>query len=211
MSCRHALPFMPLRTHRVCEALLLALGIGILGTGCRSGQETSAQEPIAMPRVAPQVDARRVGNWQGGPEPVSGKLDSGIAIYHQLPAPVAGKAFDLVLRFEEVQGDDAAVHLTSSDGARLLADKNELRWRLVAGHASQIVVQVIAPPGDSYVHVMAEQNGRHSARSIALSLPSENGKRPAGYRGADDKDGSGTPIVRMQAEPKAGPLPSRLP
>ena len=164
-----------------------------------------------MPRVAPQVDARRVGNWQGGAEPVSGKLGTGIAVYHQLPALVAGKAFDLVLRFEEVQGDDAAVHLTSSDGARLLADKNELRWRLGAGHASQIVVQVIAPPGDSYVHVMTSQNGRHSAHSIALSLPSTTGKQAAGYRGADDKDGSGAPIVRMQAEPKAGPLPSRLP
>ena len=202
---------MPLPTHRVGGALLLALSISLLGVGCRSGQETGAPEPIPVPQVAPQVDARRVGDWQGGPEPVSGKLDSGIAIYHQLPAPVAGKAFDLVLRFEEVQGNDASVHLTCSDGARLLADQNELSWRLVAGHASQIVVQVIAPPGDSYVHVMAAQNGRHSVRSIALSLPSANGKRPAGYRGADDKDGSGAPIVRMQAEPKLGPLPSRLP
>ena len=143
-----------------------------------------------------------MGIWQGGPEPVSGKLYSGIAVYYQVLAPVVGKPFDLVLRFEDVTGEDASVQLSASDGARLVAQAGGLSWRLGAGHASQLVMKVIAAPGDSYIHLMTSQNGRHTARSIALSLPSTTGKRAAGYRAGDDKDASGEPIVRMQAQPQ---------
>lgn len=186
----------------VLKALVLGLSVCMMVAGCQSDQDQAPGAQTSMLKMAPPADARRVGVWQGGPEPVSGKLHSGIAVYYQVLAPVAGKPFDLVLRFEGVTGEDGAVQLSASDGVRLVADAGGLSWRLGAGLASQLVVKVIAQPGDSYVHLLTSQNGRHTARSIALSLPSTTGKRAAGYRGGDDKDASGEPIVRMQAQPQ---------
>lgn len=161
----------------------------------------SHQDAVAV-AVAPPARSERTGVWLGGPEPVSGKLRTGIAVYYRPFSPVVGKPFDLVLRFEGVSGDDASVQLSTSDGARLLQEGGESTWRLAAGAASQLVVKLMAPPGDSYLHVFTAQHGRHAARSIALTLPSDAPRRPAGYRGGDAKDASGEPIVRMQAGPK---------
>lgn len=181
-------------------ALLLALGLActLLG-GCRSGQE-DARDTTSMPTAAQaaQPGASRVGAW----EPLSGKLGAGIAVYHQPFTPVVGKPFDLVLRFDGVTERDASVRLSTSDGARLVTEGAELAWRLGAGVASQVVVQVIAPPGKSYVNVMTTQKGRFSSMSIALSLPSPSGQPAAGYRDSDDVDASGEPIIRMRAKPE---------
>ena len=190
---------MPLM-RQVSVALLLALGLccTLLG-GCRSGQE-DARETASMPipAQAPQAGASRVGAW----EPLSGKLGAGIAVYQRPFTPVLGKPFDLVLRFEGVIEDDACVRLSTSDGARLVPEGAEFAWRLGAGVASQVVVQVIAPPGKSYVNVMTTQKGRVSSMSIAMSLPSPPGQPAAGYRDGDDVDASGEPIIRMRAKPE---------
>jgi len=158
----------------------------------------SQQDAVA---VAPTTRSERTGVWLGGPEPVSGKLRTGIAVYYRPFSPVPGKPFDLALRFEGVNGEDAAVQLRTSDGARLILEGGSSYWRLTAGVPSQLTVKLSAPPGDSYLNIFTSQNGRHAANSIALSVPSDAPLRPAGYRAGDDKDANGAPIVRMQAGP----------
>jgi hypothetical protein len=183
------------------------LGICAVLIACQQSNEMTARNQ-ARPAgsrdaiaLAPAAETERSGVWLGGPEPVSGKLRTGIALYVRPPSPVLGKPFDLVLRFEGVSGDDALVQLSTSDGARLMQQGGESTWRLPAGVPSQLVVKLMAASGESYLHVFTAQHGRHAALSIALSLPSDAPLRPAGYRGGDGKDASGEPIVRMQAEP----------
>lgn len=193
---------------RALSARVLGWGICALLVACQQGNDMAATNQARLPgnqdaiALAPLAEPERTGVWLGGPEPVSGKLRTGIALYVRPFSPVLGQPFDLVLRFEGVSGDDASVRLSTSDGARLMQQGGESTWRLTAGAASQLVVKLMTPPGDSYLHVFTAQHGRHAARSIALTLPSDAPQRPAGYRGGDAKDASGEPIVRMQAGPQ---------
>ncbi|OIN93838.1 MAG: hypothetical protein AUJ20_02665 [Comamonadaceae bacterium CG1_02_60_18] len=162
---------------------------------------SSAQPSAAAPPLAPAAPEARTGDWLGGPEPPSGKRPTGIALYYRAVRPHAGQPFELVLRFEGATRDDAQVRLQTSDGARLLLPVGATTvWRLRTNGPSQLKVTAMAPPGDSYVHVLTSQGGRQTSRSIALRAPSHKPLPAAGYRGSDAHDARGEPIVRMQAE-----------
>lgn len=155
--------------------------------GCRSSEELPVQaqstaksdatpedNALASLSLAPTADALRKGAWLGGPDPVSGKLRSGISTYYRLdPAhPKAGQTVQVDLRFEEVLGSDATVKLTVGDGAQW-ADPVQTSWRLPLGTPSQVTLHVTVPAGDSYLHVMTAQNHRPSVASILLAASSD--------------------------------------
>ncbi len=155
--------------------------------GCRSSEELLVQaqataksdttlESNALDSLplAPAADALRKGAWLGGPDPVSGKLRSGISTYYRLdPAhPKAGQAVQVDLRFEEVLGRDATVKLTVGDGAQW-ATPIQTSWRLSQGTPSQVTLHITVPAGDSYLHVMTAQNHRPSVASILLAASTD--------------------------------------
>lgn len=156
----------------VCLALALGL-VGCLGPAAepglsgRPGTEADGADPWA-----PVADGLRKGPWLGGPDPVSGKLRSGVATYYRWGAVQAGKPVkaQLELRFEAVSSHDATVNLAVGDGAEWAAPIRA-RWRLKPGVASHITVQVWVPAGDSYLHVTTAQNQRASVKSIVLAPP----------------------------------------
>lgn len=159
-------------TRWVCLALALGL-VGCLGPAAepelsvRSGTKTDGAAPWA-----PVADGLRKGQWLGGPDPVSGKLRSGVTTYHRWTAVAVGKPVkaQLELRFEDVSADDATVSLAVGDGAAWAAPV-PTHWRLKPGVASHITVQVLVPAGDSYLHVTTSQNQRSSVKSIVLAPP----------------------------------------
>ncbi|MDD2926461.1 hypothetical protein [Rhodoferax sp.] len=190
---------------RALALVAAGIGVGSLLTACCCGQESPASQTRAaaaqpIPAVAPQADVQRSGAWLGGPEPISGKLRTGIAVYYRLLATADQATFDLVLRLEGASAEDATVRLTTSDGARLMPEGGPASWRLSAGVPSQLAVKVRVSSGDGYVHVMTGQNGRHATRSIVLN-PSTAAVRGLTRRAAGASDASGEPIVRMQALP----------
>ena len=174
--------------------------------GCQSGGDPAATgSPVlatplpSLPLAAPGA-AEREGVWQGGPEPASGKLRSGVVTWWRFApaAPSPGKPFDLVLRFEDVQDDTATASATVGDGAQWASAEATRAWRLAPDRAAEVRLRLVAPPGASYLHVTTQQRGRSSVRSILLALP---GKAPAvASRGDDATDARGEPVVRMQAD-----------
>ena len=122
--------------------------------------------------LAPSTDALRVGDWQGGPEAISGKLRSGIATYYRLPsAPlVANQAFDIELRFEGVSADDGTVELRTGDSAKFASSQESYAWRLSKDTPSRVVLRIVAPAGDSYLHVTTSQKSRSAVRSFLLRV-----------------------------------------
>lgn len=156
--------------------------------GCRSSEERPVQAQATAAKsdatleanaldslpLAPAADALRKGAWLGGPDPVSGKLRSGISTYYRLdPAyPKAGQAVQVDLRFEEVLGSDATVKLTVGDGAQW-ATPVQANWRLPQGTPSQVTLHITVPAGDSYLHVMTAQNHRPSVASILLAASTD--------------------------------------
>lgn len=124
------------------------------------------------PVWAPTAEGPRLGVWLGGPEPVSGKLRSGVVTYHRWDAvPVKPlRVVRLALRFEAVSGPDATVALVVGDGARWVDDSPK-RWQLKPGVPSQIAVDIALPDGESYLHVTTSQQQRSSVKSILLVPP----------------------------------------
>ena len=194
---------------RPAAIALLAAGL-VLGA-CRHDEAASpaAATTAAKSAVAPAsaalpaepAPAQRMGDWHGGPEPLSGKLPSGIVTWWQLrPAqPRPGEAFELTLRSEEVRQSGASVSLRAGDGARLVGVPPEAAWALPVGTPSQVRVQVVAPAGDSYVHVFTHQGDRYGARSIRIALPGVNPGAASRQRDDYATDSRGEPIVRMPA------------
>ena len=133
---------------------------------------------------------------------MSGKLRSGIVSWWRLvPAqPAAGVPFELLLRLEDVQGAAATVAIATGDGARLAEAAAPQRWALRPGQPAQIALRLVAPAGDSYLHVTTQQNGRSSVRSIRLAMPPDSTAKTAAssaVRGDYAVDAQGEPIVRM--------------
>ena len=161
--------------------------------------EKSASAPAATPVPAGPAPAQRVGDWQGGPEPVSGKLPTGIVTWWQLrPAkPRPGEAFELTLRSEGASRPGAMLSLRAGDGALLAGVAPGASWALPVGVPSQVRVQVVAPAGDSYVHVFTRQGERYGARSIRIALPGINPSAASRQRDDYATDSRGEPIVRM--------------
>lgn len=159
------------------------LAVMVLAAGCRGGEQLSAPtavtpdataraNAIALWPVAPAADALRKGGWQGGPDPASGKLRSGISTYYRFNPehPKAGKTVQVDLRFETVEAGDATVSLTLGDGAQW-ANSAPTSWRLPKDTPSQVTLQITVPAGDSYLHVMTAQNRKPSVKSILLAAP----------------------------------------
>lgn len=140
------------------------------GAPTASKQSATQTDALATLPLAPTVTHVRDGVWQGGPEPVSGKLRVGISTYfRQRPAlPRAGESFEVDLRFEEVSSNDAQVQLQPSDGANLAVMGAQSAWRLGKDQDSQITVKMKAPPGQSYLHAMLKVEGRQVARSFLM-------------------------------------------
>lgn len=185
----------PTRRARVLAGLAVC---GLLAA-CRWGQEipTNNQPEVKAPAIAalaPAAPAQRAGVWLGGPEPISGKLRTGIAVYYRWQTSSM-----LVLRLEGASAEDATVGLTTSDGARLVPPGQPSSWRLKAGLPSELSVTVAAPAAGGYVHVLTGQNGRHATRSISLNPSAAAVALPS--HAAPASDASGAPIVRMQALP----------
>lgn len=173
-------------------AVLLALQ-GLVA--CRGDAATAPNSAS----IAPAAPAERVGDWLGGPEPVSGKLRSGVVSWWRLTPsqPAAGETFELALRLEGVRAADAAVSVATGDGARLAdAGATPQRWLLRAGQPAQVTLRLTAPAGDSYLHVTTVQEGRSSVRSIRLALPAGPASSTPS-RGDYAVDARGEPIVRM--------------
>ncbi len=179
---------------RGAAAAAATLACLIFASGCRDGDAARADGQLV---TKPAHSAGHDGDWQGGPEPVSGKLRSGIVSWWRLepPAPAAGTAFKLVLRLEEVKGDDARASVTTSDGARLADPQSPREWALPRGEASLITLGLVAPAGDSYLHVTTRQDGRSSVRSIRIAVA--GGAASAATRPDHGIDSRGEPIVRM--------------
>ena len=171
--------------------LLLALaGCQATDSAGSNGQSVAAPAPIA-----------RDGAWLGGPEPVSGKLRSGInSWWRTVPAqPSAGLPFELVLRLEDITASDIATAVSTSDGARFADADAARQWLLRAGQPAQVTLRLVAPAGDSYLHVQTQQQGRSSVRSIRLAMPAAPSAASAAARADYAVDVRGEPIVRMRA------------
>ena len=168
--------------------------------GDTNGQKQTTQSlpPSVGPVVLLSGAAQRQGRWEGGPEPVSGKLRSGITSYYQTQSGADG-ALTLVLRLEDVDAADATVQLRTSDGAKLLSPGSEQVWPLRQGAASQWTLSLSIPPGDSYLHVLSAQRGRHSTRTLLLHRDGVAAAPLAGAGTRVERDASGQSIVRQQA------------
>ena len=135
----------------------------------------------------------------GGPEPPSGKLRSGIVSWWRLsPAtPAPGVPFELILRLEAGKADDASAAVATSDGARLADSQARREWTLPADEPALLTLKLVAPAGDSYLHLTTRQHGRSSVRSIRLALPA--GAAASGSAKPHEVDARGEPIVRMES------------
>ena len=173
----------------------LAVLLALWGLAACRGDAPAAPSSAS---IAPAAPAERVGDWLGGPEPVSGKLRSGIVSWWRLTPsqPTAGERFELTLRLDGVRAADAAVAVATGDGARLADAAAPQRWLLRPGQPAQITLRLTAPAGDSYLHVTTVQEGRSSVRSIRLALPAGPASSPPS-RGDYAVDARGEPIVRM--------------
>ena len=173
-------------------ATMLLLGV----TACR---DDHAAMPAYAVLTTASTGVSADAGWLGGPEKMSGKLRSGIVAWWRLepPNPAAGVPFDLQLRLDEVKGDDAAVSVSTSDGARLTAAQATRDWTLPPGRDSLIRLQIVAPAGDSYLHLTTRQHGRSSVRSIRFGLPGAIASAPG--NGTHTLDARGEPVVPMQA------------
>ena len=113
------------------------------------------------------------GDWRGGPEPLTGKLPTGIVTWWRFqPAqPQPGQPFELTLRPEGVTQSGATLSLRAGDGARLHppgaspAAVAVLAWSLPVGVPSELRVQGVAPPGDSHVHLETRQDDPLASRT----------------------------------------------
>lgn len=148
------------------------------------------------------ADAVKAGVWLGGPEPVSGKLRSGITTWYRLdpPQPARDEPFDLILRFEDVDAAGATVAVSTSDGARFAPPAGVTSWALPLAQASQLKLRLLAPAGSSYVHVQSQQRGRSSVRSVLLSVPAADPAAAPVPRKDYAIDAQGEPIVRKRAD-----------
>jgi hypothetical protein len=110
---------------------------------------------------------------------MSGKLRSGIATYYRiLGAPLRPQApFDIELRFEGADADDAVVELRGGDGAQFSPAQATHRWRLIKNQPALVKLKMTAPLGDSYLHVLTVQHGRQAVRSFVLHVTSD-GSQP---------------------------------
>jgi hypothetical protein len=150
-------------------------------TACLRGQDLPTQtqstaKESSMVALAPSTQEPRQGQWQGGPEELSGKLRSGISTYYRLPeAPLkANSAFEIELRFEGVTATDASVEVRSSDGLKFLSKQDHHIWRLSKDQASVVRIGLLAPLGDSYLHIMTGQMGRKAVRSFVINIADQN-------------------------------------
>lgn len=190
--------------HRAACVLCTALAVCALAA-CQGGSDRAAASPPAptasLPSLplAAQASAEREGVWQGGPEPASGKLRSGIVTWWRIApaAPSPGTPFELVLRFEDVQDGAATASVAVGDGAQWASAGAARAWRLRPDRSTEVRLRLVAPPGTSYLHVTTEQRGRSSVRSILLAMP---GKAPSVAARGDHATGArGEPVVRMPA------------
>lgn len=174
LACRpkQALPWL--------APLVVAAGALGLLSACRTEspvkEAPATQTGAELPHLplAQTVTTVRDGIWQGGPEPLSGKLRVGISTYfRQRPMrPQAGAVFEVDLRFEEVSADHVQVQLQPGDGARLAVAGAQSAWRLSKDQMSQITVKMTAPQGQSYLHAMLAVGGRQVARSFLIETQS---------------------------------------
>lgn len=147
-----------------------------------------------------QLQTITKGLWLGGPEPVSGKLRSGISTYYQMTANPQGY-LTLLLRFEDVVANDATVQIRTSDGARVLNSVADQIWPLRPNETSKWALELALPLGDSYLHVMTAQRGRHSTRSILLYRAGGVTQPRGATEGTLERDAKGEPIVRQLPAP----------
>ena len=193
---------LPGGLRRAAYVVCVALAVCALAA-CQGGgtDRTAAGSPAlatSLP-LLPPAPAEREGAWQGGPEPASGKLRSGIVTWWRFApaAPSPGVPFELVLRFEDVQDGTATASAAVGDGAQWASAGASRAWRLAPDRPSEVRLRLVAPPGTSYLHVTTEQRGRSSVRSILLAMP---GKAPSvAARGDYATDAQGEPVVRMPA------------
>ena len=207
----------PARLSAAGPAAIALLAAGLVLGACRHDEgavpasvataAASASAAAATPVPAEPAPAQRIGDWQGGPEPLSGKLPTGIVTWWQLrPAtPRPGEAFELTLRSEGAIRPGAMLSLRAGDGARLVGVAPGMSWALPVGTPSQVRVQVVAPAGDSYMHVFTRQGERYGARSIRIALPGVNPSAAARQRDDYATDSRGEPIVRMPAAAASQP------
>lgn len=121
---------------------------------------------------APVAEGLRKGPWLGGPDPVSGKLRSGVTTYYRWVDVQAGKPVKakLELRFETVSAGGATANLAVGDGAEWATPIPTL-WRLKSGVPSHLTVDLVLPAGDSYLHITTSQQQRSSVKSLLLAPP----------------------------------------
>ena len=169
----------------------------------------------ATPAATPRSGDHSSRDWRGGPEPLTGKQPTGIITWWRFqPAlPQPGQPFELTLRPEGVVQSGATVSLRAGDGARMhLRDTTPAisptidpataaspMWSLPVGVPSELRVQVVAPPGDSHIHLETRQGDRLASRSILLALPGSNRGAAARQRNDYATDARSEPIVRMQS------------
>lgn len=200
----------------VLAAVLVGAPVAAL-TGCRTADGPAQATPPLM--QATPATAQRSGDpgssdWRGGPEPLTGKLPTGIITWWRFqPAqPQPGQAFTLTLRLDGVVQAGATVALRAGDGARLQGSGGDPAvnpagnpaaaapvWTLPVGTPSELQVQVVAPPGDSHVYLETRQGDRQASRTILLALPGSNPGASARLRNDYATDARGEPIVRMQS------------
>ena len=182
-----------------------------------TGQTVSFEKRIRAAKLAPIGESERTGTWLGGPEAVSGKIHSGVAVYYQLqnrpkPAfPEGSLSLQVNLRLENVEAPDAWLQVRTSPGVQLNEDRaaselgEGILWRLSPGQASTLSYLVTLPTGDQYLHLLTGQLGRLSSHSILLN-PSQGQVKGAvknraaalaGNRALPDRDAQGEPIVRL--------------
>ncbi len=197
------------------RALVAVLGtvlggvlVGLLA-GCRTA-DTPAPATPTLAQATPAALQRsndHGSDWRGGPEPLTGKQPTGIITWWRLqPAnPTPGQPFELTLRLEGVTQPGATVALRAGDGAQLHppgaspATAAAPAWALPVGVPSELRVQVVAPPGDSHVHLETRQGDRVASRTVLLALPGSNPAAAARQRTDYTTDARGEPIVRMQS------------
>lgn len=185
-----------------------------------TAQTVSLDRRIRAAKLAPIGESERTGNWLGGPEAVSGKIHSGVAVYYQIqngsqPALFGGSLLLQVnLRLENVKASDAWLQIRASPGVQLNEGQGEgltelekgILWQLSPGQASTLSYLLTVPAGDQYLHLLTGQLGRLSSHSIVLDLSQDQVKSasknrmvaPDVDRGSPDRDSHDEPIVRLE-------------